>query len=129
MKKRMTALLVLSVFFGLCVFAAFDKERKKTAAAQISGKTFFCEKGGFGGDFTLTLQRDGSYTYYEGMLSSYIGRGHWKVEDGILVLEEEGGYDLHFLFVTKNGTLVYRKEGSDSFLYVRLEDGDRFLSK
>ena len=43
---------------------------------SVAGKTFVWEKEGFGGDFTITLNADGTYQYYEGYLSSYIGFGN-----------------------------------------------------
>ena len=95
--------------------------------SQISGKTFTREKGGFGGDFTITLNEGGSYTYYEGFLSSYIGMGNWSVKDRILIMNETGGLDRTYLFYVKNGELVFIKEGSGRFLYTSVEDGERFI--
>ena len=43
----------------------------KEAMALIAG-SYRYEKEGFGGDFVITLKADGTYTFYEGYLSSYI---------------------------------------------------------
>ena len=96
---------------------------------DFAGKTYVWEKEGFGGDFTITLDEDGKYTYYVGYLSSYIGMGKWKVEDGVLTMTENTGYDLVFRFSVKDGELVYIKEGSSEFMYVTVGDGDRFVPR
>ena len=93
----------------------------------IAGKTFVWEKEGFGGDFTITLNADGTYQYYEGFLSSYIGLGTWTVENGTVVLTEQGGQDSVYRFAVKDGALIYESDDSDGFLYVDVTDGDRFL--
>ncbi len=95
-------------------------------SAAVSGKTFTWEKEGFGGDFTITLNEDGSYRYYEGFLSSYLGSGDWSVKNDTVVMTEKGGYDAVFRFSVKDGDLIYRSDGSDRFIYTAVEDGDRF---
>ncbi len=95
-------------------------------SAAVSGKTFTWEKEGFGDDFTITLNEDGSYRYYEGFLSSYIGSGDWSVKNDTVVMTEKGGYDAVFRFSVKDGDLIYRSDGSDRFIYTAVEDGDRF---
>ncbi len=94
---------------------------------EIGGRTFVWEKEGFGGDFTLTLNGDGSYSYYEGFLSSYMGSGEWTVKDGVLILNEESLPGMTFRFGVKNRELIFLSEGSSRFPYVSVEDGDRFL--
>ena len=86
-----------------------------------------CENGGFGGDFTITLGEDGTFTYYEGFLSSYIGIGAWSLSDGVLTLRENSDYGFVFRFAVTDGALCYLAEGSDRFLYVDVADGERFL--
>ena len=107
--------------------AADDEELTKS----ISGKTFVWEKDGFGGDFTITLDEDGRYEFYEGMLSSYIGSGDWTVSDGVLIMTEdkENGYDMTFRFTVKDGELVFIKNKSSRFIYTEVENGDRFLEQ
>lgn len=51
-----------------------------------------------GGDFTVTIREDGTFTYYEGPLSSIFGDGTW-----------------------------YLAEDSADFIFVDVADGDRFL--
>ena len=48
---------------------------------------------GFGGDFTLTLAADGTWTFSEGPLSSYLGGGSWFVYDNAVYMTEENGLE------------------------------------
>ena len=55
--------------------------------------------------------------------------GTWTVEDGMLILTEQGGYDFVYRFTVQDGALVYRTAGSSAFIYVKAADGDRFLPR
>ncbi|MBQ3842862.1 MAG: hypothetical protein II820_09245 [Ruminiclostridium sp.] len=123
MKKFITAIPALLAAALLCSCA----DTAGTKADTIAGKTFVWEKEGFGGDFTITLNEDGTYGYYEGFLSSYIGAGKWTEENGRLTLTETSGYDFVFRFDVKDGELVYVSDGSDGFIYTKVENGDRFI--
>lgn len=129
MKKVLTILLLLlSIVIILCACEGGNGGDSKTNM-DISGKSFVWEKPGFGGDFTITLQKDGKYQYYAGFLSSYIGMGTWIEENGIVTLTETSGYDNVFRFAVKDGSLSFIAEGSSKFMYVNVEDGDLFLLK
>ena len=109
--------------FQNAVLDIFEREKR----AVLAG-TYQYEGEGFGGDFTITLNADGTYTFYEGALSSYLGAGTWDVyENAVFMTEDEGGFDLSFLFVAKENALVYYAAGSDAFPYVKVQDGERFL--
>ena len=125
MKRIVICILALGMLAGFACAKKTDDALRKT----VAGKTFVRENGGFGGDFTITLREDGSYEYYEGFLSSYIGMGMWTVEDGMLILTEQGGYDFVYRFTVQVGALVYRTAGSSAFIYVKAADGDRFLPR
>ena len=85
------------------------------------------EGEGFGGDFTITLNPDGTSTFYEGPLSSYLGGGIWGVHDGTIRMRETAGFDMAFRFGWEDGALVFLASESDSFPYVKVPDGARFL--
>ena len=104
--------------------AIFEKEKM----AQIAG-TYRYEGEGFGGDFTITLNADGTYTFYEGYLSSYLGGGSWDIYYNAIYMTEENGLDLKFMFGVEDGTLTYIKMNSDDFPYVEVADGERFVRK
>ena len=95
--------------------------------AFLSG-VYAYEGEGFGGDFTITLNADGTYRFYEGPLSSYIGLGSWDVYYDALYLygDEEAGSDLDFVFGLREGSLIYLAQESDAFPYVKLPDGAKF---
>ena len=101
-----------------------------TFASEKSSNLYVGEKPGFGGDFTITLNADGTYSYYIGFLSSYIGVGTWKSENGVLTMTENKelcGNDNVFRFhITEEG-LRYIEDGTGGFMHLR--DGDRFLKQ
>ena len=66
---------------------------------EHSSRIYVWEKEGFGGNFSISLFADGTFQYYEGMLSSYIGMGTWSREGDIITLtEEDTGYGFVFKF-------------------------------
>ena len=101
-----------------------------TFASEKSSNLYVGEKPGFGGDFTITLNADGTYSYYIGFLSSYIGVGTWKSENGVLTMTENKelcGNDNVFRFhITEEG-LRYIEDDTGGFMHLR--DGDRFLKQ
>lgn len=91
---------------------------------------FVRDAGGFGGDFTVTLRHDGSFSCYAGLLSSYIGMGRWTQEDGVIRLADEGmkgsvGIQDYY-FKIEDGDLIFQAEKSAKFMYVDVQDGERF---
>ena len=94
--------------------------------APVAG-AYRYEGGGFGGDFTLTLDADGGYAFYEGPLSSYLGGGEWFQEGSRLYLSEKNGLPLFNVFIPVRDALVFAEADSDNFPYVRVPDGGRFL--
>ena len=89
--------------------------------------TYVYEGEGCGGDFTITLNEDGTYTFYEGYLSSYMGGGAWFQSGARIDMTEENGYDLYFTFIPVEDALVFAEEDSDNFIYVKVPDGGRFV--
>ena len=120
-KRILLCVLALGLLAGIAC-----KKNDGNLRDTLAGKTFVWEKEGCGGDFTITLNADGTYQYYEGFLSSYIGVGTWTVENDTVILTEQGGQDAVYRFTVKDGALVYAADGSDRFLYVDVQNGDRF---
>ena len=127
MKKKLILLAVIAAFLAAGYVIWDHSNQKEINAQNLYGRTFVWEKEGFGGDFTITLNEDGTYEYYAGYLSSYIGQGNWTVTGNELTMTETSGYDLTFQFTVKENELVYIAEGSSKFAYVTVEDGDRFI--
>ena len=84
------------------------------------------EGGGFFDDFVLTLMDDGTYTFYEGALSSYMGGGRWSASEEKIYLSETNGYDLYQTFISAGDCLYFLSEESDNFPYVKVPDLGRF---
>ena len=108
-------ILILALFLGCTA-----------GNVPVSDRLYTWEHDGFGGVFTITLYADGTFSYYEGMLSSYIGAGTWTEENRIITLKDNTGLVLvnHFRF--DDGDLIFMEENSDNFLYVDVRNGDRF---
>ena len=70
-------------------------------------------------------EEDGTFTYYEGMLSSYIGAGTFML-DGDTVIMTDGGYGLVNHFRHDGDDLVFVEQDSDNFVYVKVKDGEKF---
>ena len=82
--KKLIA-LILSLIFVLALAGCGASVQGSNALDGI----YVYEKEGFGGEFTITLNKDGTFEYYEGGLSSFLGHGTWTLEDGLLCMAEE----------------------------------------
>ena len=122
MKKRfgLVAAWILSLFLALAGCGNPDGE--------FAGKVYTYEGEGFGGDFTISIFENGSFTYYEGGFSSYIGGGEWSLVDGALALSETGQGGEHSVnyFRVEGNTLRFVQEGSRNYPHVELENGAAF---
>lgn len=129
MKKLLACVLGTACLLGL---AACGRTGGESAAPQdiIADKTFVYEKEGAGGEFAIQINGDGTFSYSEGLYSSYIGAGSWSLDEDILVLsdDEEAGYPLVNRFKVQEDGLVFLSEDSSNFLYVDVADGDCFVS-
>lgn len=104
------------------IMAILEEDR----LSHIAG-VYRYEGDGFGGDFTITLNADGTYAYYEGALSSYMGGGTWSEYYDTVYMTEENGFDAEYMFVAAEDALIYIESGSDAFPYVEVSDGERFV--
>ena len=95
---------------------------------DVAGKTYLYEGEGIGGSFTITLYEDGTFTYYEGMLSSYIGDGTFMLDGDTVIMTDDGpgGYGLVNRFRRDGDDLVFVEQESDNFIYVKVKDGEKF---
>ena len=115
----------LSVGLG-CGRLLLNGRTQQVVEKSIAGKTYIYEKGGFGGPFfTITLRDDGSFRYYEGWLSSYIGSGGWELDGDTMTLRDDGGMGI-FHFRVEGGDLIYIADGSSGFLHVDVPARGRF---
>ena len=124
MKKIASALLALLMLVSLLSACA-------ASAPSVYGT--YARRNSDGSVFTITLHEDGSYQYYESMLSSHIGVGNFTFEDNTVTIVDDqipgvsGSLTITVVFGFENGNLIYRAEESDRFMYVNLPDGAEFV--
>lgn len=102
-------------------------------ADGLSVGWYIRDAGGFGVDFYILLRANGTFEYYEGGLSSYIGMGTWSCDGETLcladrVLENTHGIQYYY-FKVAEGALIFQAEDSAEFMYLDVADGERFSLK
>ena len=81
-------------------------------------------------DFSITFSPDGSYSWYETPISSFIGMGTYSIEGGVLTMTDDAemtGTKRVNMFIVSGDKLYYSSEGSDNFLFVQLDDKAEFV--
>lgn len=126
MRTRILSILLLAVLI-VCVLGSCGNDHEVSDMNEVAGKTYIWEKPGAGGRFTISLRADGTYQYYAGFWSSYIGMGNWTLKEGVVTLTETSGPDNVFRFAVEDGGLTFLAEGSSAFMYVDVQNRDRFL--
>lgn len=92
--KKHAAILCTLMFLVLCITGCTKQEGENSVAGKIytySGEPF---SGLETDDFTITVNGDGTYSYCESLLSSYIGIGKWSVADDVLTLSDDTGAEI-----------------------------------
>ncbi len=103
-------------------------EADSVVEAKPLNMTFFSRQNNDGfNSFGITFNTDGTFSYSESALSSYIGLGIWTMVDDIVCMREvRMGKPCTYYFRYSDGKLAYIAEGSDNFGMVPLNDGDEF---
>lgn len=80
-------------------------------------------------DFNITFREDGTYEYYEGPLSSYLGFGNFSIKNGILTMKGNvnAGDDTENRFRIKGNRIYFIAKDSDNFTYIKVKDGQSFV--
>lgn len=128
MKKNFAKCAICSI---VMIFLLTGCSGSTVKESDLMGKTFQYEKDGFGGEFIIRLKEDGTFTYSEGMFSSYFGIGNWSIKGNVLHLTDTGMQTRtrDFYFRVVNGEqLAFMQEDSDTFTYLHVADGERFQS-
>ena len=118
------------IVLAVCLMTDTPSEADSVENLQVAGKTYVYEKEGLIGDFAITLNEDGTFSYCEGLASSYLARGTWVLEGDILTLADDGsaGYPFVNRFRVDGEDLVFIEWQSSNFIYVKVKDGERFHS-
>ena len=127
MKKTLLWILVL---MAVCAaMAGVFLVKRPANEVDPAGKIYVYEKEGIMGSFTLTLYRDGTFSYYEGFASSYLGEGTWEQDGEMITLTdaELAGTSLVNHFRMDGSDLVFVEDGSSNFIYVKVRDAERFF--
>ena len=126
--------LVAAVAVG-CTFTGAESpteppEDEKVYVTEIYKDSLYVyEKEGFGGEFFIRLHSNGTFAYSTGPLSSYYGTGTWSIQDGILTISDDAalGHPCVNRFRITEEALIWQEQSSSGFLYLTLEDGDKFM--
>ena len=104
----------------------FRSQPAAVTAGDLADQVYIYEKEGFGSDFYIALNSDGSMRCSEGALSSYFGLGTWKLDGDTVILTTD---DEKFVnrFAVEDRTLVYQSADSTGFMYLTVSDGEKFL--
>lgn len=80
------------------------------------------------GDFTITIYDDGTFQCYETPISSYLGMGHYSIDEGILTLKEDmdGCTGAVNYYQISDDALLFVRDDSANYQFVLLEDGAQF---
>ena len=81
-------------------------------------------------DFSIRFSPDGTYTWSETPISSFLGMGTYSIEGGVLTMTDNAefmGTERVNMFLVSGDKLYYSFEGSDNFNIVKLSDGDEFI--
>lgn len=128
MKRKITAISFISLFVFMFLLQGCSSF---VSIAGVGGKayTYTVEpESGIDLDrFTIRLNTDGTFTYYETMFSSYLGIGKWSVKGDVLTLADDY-YSLRNSFRIDDGDLVFIEKGSTNFIHVKISDGEHFTN-
>jgi predicted small secreted protein len=129
MKKLIVYVFIVACFLSMAA-CGYQERTGEDIQERIVDRTFIYENEGFGGNFAIRINNDGTFTYYEGLLSSYIGIGTWELEENILTIsdDEEFGYPFVNRFKVEDNDLIFLSENSSNFIYVKVVDGEHFTS-
>ena len=112
---------------------AATEENARFAAAQVAGS--YSRKNNGGSDincFSISLQEDGTCTYYETMISSYIGFCKYTLDGDVIVINDHnlpgvsGSVTRTYKFRYNDDKLIFLAGESDKFMYITLPDGAIF---
>lgn len=127
--KRALICILSAVLFAVMLVSCRGQETY--TLESISGSYSRENANGFD-HFTITLNEDGTYSYFETMISSHLGMGGYTLKDGIVTLTDSqipglyGSLTRTYKFRCEDGKLIFLADESDNFMYINLPDGAEF---
>ena len=130
MKRKIMGLAFTALFAAVLLLQGCNTDSVMAVAGKIYTYTVEPESGLDSDRFSINLHPDGTFIYYECLYSSYIGMGNWSVDGDVLTLtdDKEYGISRENSFRIDGDDLIFIENGSTNFLYVKVEDGERFTS-
>ncbi len=123
MKRKLTALIALA----LIVAALLSSCGKAPDPELLKGCRFLFSDPNSKAQFSISLERDGTYSYFEGVDTEYIGVGRWTVEGKRICLTDTYvDSKIVNYFTHEDGNLVYSEKGSTGFPNSEIENGTVF---
>lgn len=128
MKRILLCILALLLLVPLLVACA---EKENCDPETLCGTYKRPNANGFD-SFSITLNEDGTYQYFETMISSHLGFGSYKIEGNTVTMTEKnipglyGSLTHTYRFEYTDGKLIYLADQSDRFIYIDLPQGAEF---
>lgn len=129
MKRKIMALSFFALFASLLLLQGCSST---VNYIELAGNTYtYTGESAYGIEndpFTISLNADGTFVYFESMFSSYMGIGEWSVKDNLLTLTENSEVcrGLKNSFRIDDGNLIFVESSSDNFPKVTVKDGEIF---
>ena len=118
-------IIIIGIILVLVIIGIISLNKSnKESTNDISDKVYTYYKEGFGSDFTITLRKDGTSSFYEGVLSSYLGEGSYTIENDILTLKTP---EFTNYFKVYDNELEFIEENSSNFPYIKIKDKEKFI--
>lgn len=128
LKMRMPKIKAIALLCLLSAFFLSACQKNKEVGLKPGVYALQDNESEFPGDFTITLHSDGTFQYYETPISSYIGMGHYSIEDDMVTFKEDVdgcSGDVNYYRIV-DGELLFKSKDSSNYRYVPLEDGAAF---
>ena len=119
------AALIVGSVLAVCFLTEPHDSGEEPEIYSASGRHYALQYGDSMIDtLTIAVSPDGSFTYYENLVSSYIGRGTWYQEGDKLYLTDTGTRASRYVFLVEaDGIRFVASESTDTFFWANLPDG------
>ncbi len=125
MKNKLFTLIIFTLLSALFLSSCVQQPLYVT---DFSDFTYIYEKDGVGGgQFSLSIEADGTFSYCEGPIGGHIGVGTWEVDGSRIKLTETWESEARVNYFTyEKGYVIFSSRKSDGFPNVEVQNGERF---